>query len=284
MQVLSTGSNLPMIAARTALPTAAMPLDQFTPSLGGAASAGFVHMLGIRVPTVTPEYSAEKRKHILDNIQPGDVILETNNAYPGWQRLEFYTLRSSYTHAAIYEGNGKFLEATTPGGVQRTDLADYLTGRIQVAIIRPDYKSPTDVTSALDYCRGELGKPYDNKFNTHGNDEIYCAELVYKALKQMPNPIEAPTRKVFGKEAVGPDAFFEIPNAKVIHDDGSAYWKNRLSNWPVYLTAATAATVAGMHAGPWAGTAGFFGGLFGAILVGNKIQTGHFNLAGDSKR
>jgi len=256
---------------------------QIQPTLGGATSGAFVYALGVRVPTVTPEITPEKRQKILDCVQPGDVILETNNAYPGWQRLEFYSMRSNYTHAAIYEGDGKFLEATTPGGVQRTDLAEYLQGREQVAIIRPQYKSAADVKAALDYCRDQLGKPYDNGFNTKSNDEFYCAELVYKAMQAMPDKIDVPTRKFLGKEVVAPDAFYAAPGAQVVYDDGSSYWKNRLSNWPVYAGALTCAAAAGLTHGPLAGVAGFVGGAALTILVGNKIQTGHFNFAGDRK-
>ena len=61
-------------------------------------------LLDIRVPTTTRSISEETRKEILDNVQPGDVILETNNAYPNWQRLERLAFRSSFTHAAIFEG------------------------------------------------------------------------------------------------------------------------------------------------------------------------------------
>jgi len=249
-----------------------------TKSLGGAV----VGILDIRVPTTTPNITEERRQKILDTVRPGDIILETNNAYPNWQRLEMATLGSSYTHAAIYEGDGKFLEATTSdtgGGVMRSDLKEYLEeGPIMIEVIRPPYKNPEDVNKALDYCRSQLGKPYDAKFDFDDDSAICCIELVNNAMKEV--NIDIPTKKLFGKTAVGPDACEDIEGAEIVYSDGSSFWKNQASHWPVALGAGVTAMAAGSVLGPLGAVAGFFGGLALSICVGNKIQTGHFNLWG----
>lgn len=36
-------------------------------------------------------------------------------------------------------------------------------GRIHIAVVRPPYKTPEDVTATLDYARAHLGKPYDGE-------------------------------------------------------------------------------------------------------------------------
>lgn len=259
-------------------------------SRGGAAGAvlgrvsdAFVKMLDVRVPTTTPEISEACRQQIMASIRPGDVILETDDAYPGWQLMEFFTMRSSFTHAAIYEGDGKFLEATTPGGVQRTDLDGYLHGRMHVAVIRPPYRAPGDVDATLEYARAQLGKPYDNDFNTADDREMYCAEYVYKALKASPNPIEAPVRHVMAKTVVSPDAFRKIPGSTVVYADHCSFLLNRLSHWPVYSMSLAAAATGASMAGPVGGAVGFVAGSLASILVGNRIQTGHLNLVGDAK-
>lgn len=277
-------TTLPMPVLR-ATHAPSLPLDGFVSTRGAAgevAGKGFTKVLDIRVPTTTPSMTDERRQKILDCIQPGDILLETNNAYPNWQRLEMATLRSSYTHAAMYEGNGKFLEATTGdpsgAGVVRSDLKDYLEGPILVAVLRPPYKTPADRDAAVDYCRSQLGKAYDSSFRLDESESLYCAELVYRALKACPNPIDTPTRKAMGRDAVGPDDFYRIAGTNVVYDDGSHFWKNMASHWPVALTAAVTAATAGAMYGPAAGVAGFAGGLLTAIVVGNGLQTGNFGL------
>ena len=261
---------------------------------GEAAGTVAVGILDIRVPTTTKNMSDEERNKILSVIQPGDVILETSDAYPNWQRMEVVTLGSVYTHAAIYEGDGKFLEATTGDpsgkGVIRTDLKEYLEGPIHIKIVRPPYKGAEDVKSALDYARAQLDKPYDSAFNYDDDSQMYCAELVKKAIDQCPSNIETPMAhtfltKLFKKNAVGPDNFGEIEGAKTIYpeDPGqeTSFLKASLSHWPVAAGAAAGAVAgAATIGGPLATVGGFLGGLGLSICIGNKIQTGHFNLWG----
>src|ERR1017187_4726473 len=123
------------------------------------AAGAVVLGLDIRVPTTTPHMSEAQRDEILTKIRPGDICLETNDAYPGWQRMEFLTSKSRHTHAFTYEGDGKILQSTTPDGCQRTDLKEYLQGRIHVKVVRPNYASPEDIKQNLDYQRAQLGKP-----------------------------------------------------------------------------------------------------------------------------
>ncbi len=247
----------------------------------------FTSLLSIRVPSTTKEISDERRDKICASIQPGDIILETNNPYPGWQVFEKLTLDSDYTHAAMYEGDGKFIEATTGDpsgkGVVRTDLREYLSGRLLVEVIRPPYKSPEDREAAVDYLQSQLGKPYDAAFDLSEDKTHYCAEIVYRALQNIPHKIDAPLKSFMGRPAAAPSSFQNIEGAEVVYSDKSSFWKNMASHYPVIAAAAGTAAACGMFGGPFAAVGGFFGGLLVSTLVGNKIDTGHFNLAGDSK-
>ena len=250
-------------------------------------------VLDVRVPTVSKGMSPETRQEILDNLQPGDVILETNNAYPNWQRLERLAFRSSFTHAAIFEGwqDGKpmLLEATTGdpsgAGVVRTNLEEYLHGPVQVGVVRPDYKTPEDREAALQFARAQLGRPYDSGFNYKDDSTFFCSELVDKALRSCPNPVEAETSRAlgFGRVTIAPDAFLRLPNAKQFGDKPNFY-ANMVSHWPVALSAAGGATAGAVLGGLGGGAVGLAVGLLGSICVGNKIQTGHFNLAGQAHK
>lgn len=246
--------------------------DGFSPTK--AVAGGILTFMGRRIPTTVPEISKERAQHLKDTLQPGDVILTCDCAYPGWARMEFWTVRSNYTHAAYYGGDGKIYEAVG-GGVQEAKLDDFFEGRLKVALVRPPYQSPEDVKAATAFCQAQVGKPYDNIFSTADDSEFYCSELVYKALKSMPNPIDSPSRQLLGRAAVAPDAFLGIPGAKTVHDDGSGYWKNKAGHWPLAATA-IAGAVAGSQIGGLAGAGvGFAAGLLGSIMVGNYVQTGH---------
>lgn len=264
-----------------------LPVDTF--AAGGIkenfkAGGGsiFTALLDTRVPTVTKPFNDEQRDQVLKDIRPGDIILETNDAYPGWQFLEKLVFGSSYTHAAIYEGDGKFIEATTGDpsgkGVVRNDLKEYLEGRISLEIIRPPYKSEEDKESALNYARSQLGKSYDSAFNQNDDKEQYCAELVQRALEAMPNPIKVPITNFFGKKAVGPNAFQKIPDGKVVFSTGSGFFKSRLSHYPVYASAIAGAVAGGAVLGPVGAIGGFAACGILSILTGNKVQAGSFSL------
>jgi hypothetical protein len=228
-----------------------------------------------RIPTTVPEIPPEKAARLKQALQPGDIILTCDCAYPGWARMEFWTVRSNYTHAAFYAGDGRVYEAVGEG-VKEARLDDYFKGRMKVAIVRPPYATPRDVQAAAAFCQSQVGKPYDSIFCTGDDTEFYCSELVYKALKSLPHPIEAPSRTLLGKAVVAPDAFLDIPGAIRVHDDGSHYWKNKLGHWPLAASALAGAAAGGYLGGAVGALVGFGAGLVGSILVGNKIQTGHF--------
>lgn len=253
-------------------------------------------VLDVRVPTTSKGVSPQLREEILSNIEPGDIVLETNNAYPNWQRMERLAFRSSFTHAAIFEGfkDGKpmLLEATTGdpsgAGVIRTNMEEYFHGPIKLAVIRPNYETPEDRDAALDHCRQQLGKPYDTGFRYDSDQSYYCSELVAKALENMPHPIAVGHSKAVrvGRDSVAPDAFLKLPGA-ITFGDKPQFWANMASHWPVAAGTALgglAGIALASHFGPLSATAGGVvgtaAGLLGSICVGNKIQTGHFNLYG----
>lgn len=260
-------------------------VDSFTPApvvRKKGLSNMLISMLNIRVPTTTKSFALKEKEKVLDLMQPGDIILENNDAYPVWQILEKMALNSDFTHAAIYEGDGKFLEAT-PGdpsgkGVLRSDLREYMDGRINLQIIRPPYKTPEDREAALNYAKAQLGKPYDAKFSQKDDDSIYCSELVQRALASMPNPINVAINSVLGKKVVSPDAFQKIPGAKVVFTTKNSFARSLMSHIPVYLTAAVTGLATGCLLGAGMVASGCIGGGILMVMLGNKLQAGKFSL------
>ncbi len=248
----------------------------FGGKIKGLAVKALLGFLDLPALSTTSEISKENKQKILDSIKPGDIILETDNNYPGWQVMEKIAGNSDFTHAAIYEGDGKFIEATTghPSGmgVAKTELAEYLKGRVAIQIVRPPYKSEEDIKAALNYANSQIGKPYDGAFNYEDSSEQYCAELVAKALDAMPNKIETPSFEVLGRKVVLPNSFQKIEGAEVVYDDGSDFWKNQLSHSPAFIGGAVAAGAAALALGPVGVIGAFLGGTLLTSVTGGFIQ------------
>src|ERR1035441_4942234 len=104
------------VASTSTKPSPFSRFKSFVPKKEGklktVAAGAFVLGLDLRVPTTTQHMSEVQKNEILSTIQPGDICLETNDAYPEWQRLEYLTTQSNHTHAFTYEGNGKMLQST----------------------------------------------------------------------------------------------------------------------------------------------------------------------------
>lgn len=266
----NSGATAPQRASETPAPE---PKDSWSPV--ATLSKGLLGFMGRRIPTVTPEFPEDKAKALMEKIQPGDVIMSTDMAYPGWARMEYFAIGSNYIHAAFVGSDMKVYEAVG-SGVLKTDLEESFKGRIKVAISRPGL-SEEDTAIATDFCREQLGKAYDGTFNTEDNGEFYCSELVSKALASGKSPIATPHGSIFGKSAVAPDAFLKIPGSVTIHDDGSHYWKNKADYWPVGAATAGLGIAGGLLGGIAGAAIGAGAGFVGSILIGNKIQTGHFS-------
>lgn len=238
-------------------------------------SEAVMTVMGRRIPTTVPEISPEKASQLAAKLQPGDVILTCDCTFPGWARLEYWTVRSDYTHAAMYVGGGKVYEATGKG-VHAEELSEYFQGRQKVALVRPPYVTPADAQAAADYCVSQDGKQYDGMGDLSNDEEIACTELVYNALKSTPNPIDTRVHSVLGVAAVGPDSFQQIPGARLLHDDHSDYWGNKLGHWPLAASGLALGMAGGLVGGIPGAACGLVAGVAGAILVGNKLQTGEF--------
>ena len=251
--------------------------------------------IGIRVPTTKPPISDERREALLQQLQPGDIVLVSDNVYPIWQRVSHLTVGGSYTHVLMYEGkvNGQpsVLEANTsdvgPDGVRRTPFEEAISSRMEATIVRPPYQTPEDREAALEYCRRQIGKPYDWHFSLKGDDSFYCSKLAAKALRKMPHPISVATTRAgrVGHSMIAPDSFLKIPGAQRLGENAS-YRSSINSHWPIAAGALCCGALAigishSLGISPiLAGAMGTTAGYFGGICLGNGWQTGYFNLYG----
>ena len=253
-------------------PEVAEPKDGF--SLTKTLSTGLLGFMGRRIPSTLPEASAEKIEDLKSKVKPGDVLMSADLSYPGWQRMEYWAIGSHYTHAALAGSDGLIYEAVGEG-VITSSVEEFLEGRKKIAIARPGLNAE-EAKEATEYAKSQLGKAYDGVFNYGDDNEFYCSELVAKALKHGKGDVDIPMGKIFGKDAVSPDIWRKTPGVEVIHDDGSSYWGNKVHYWPTLATTAAAGVVGHMLGGIGGAVLGAGAGMLGAVLIGNKIQTGQF--------
>ncbi len=251
----------------------------FSVRLADCFIKSFLTLLEMPVVSNYPLMTGKRREEILAMVKPGDIILETHNSYPGWQLLEKITGNSDFTHMSIYEGGGKLIEAVTghPSGmgVARTELAEYLRGRIAIKVIRPLYASEEDIASALSYAVSQIGKPYDGAFDFDDNSCVYCSELIAKALSSMPNAVKVEMHELFGRKFLLPDHFLSIENLQIIYDDGSNFWKNQLSHYPALL-GGLAVSLLFVKSGPAAMLLSFLCGTLVTAFTGGRLQWNAF--------
>lgn len=238
-----------------------------------------VHFLELRIPTALPDMTEVNRQKILQSVQPGDIVLTADAAYLMWEGIEYMVAGSHFTHCMVYEGDGQVLEATiesNSNGVMRSPLEKSLHGSVKVAVLRPPYQHTDHIEQVLDFCRAQLGKPYDNVFDFEHSEgkAYYCSSLIYSALQTLDPPFEVPQKRRLGRTLVVPDGFLHLEGISVLYMDKFTVWSSLEGSLPTAV--GTAATTAALHI--------FFPHLapvaafYLTVSAGNKLQTGKFGL------
>lgn len=298
MQISQGFSSLPLSQSAPLPPkegtsAPAAPAESFVPGEGEdfmKKFRRFVGNLGVMI-TGIPMYSVpiksdkagqeamgNRYEAMVEALKPGDVILSTNNLYPLVQLGETVVGDpSGYTHAAIYEGGGVFIDATTGEdnqsgfGVDRKKLSDYMGPHILYQVIRPPYKSEESAEKALDYARSQIGKPYDEDFETWEDSSFYCTELVAKSLMNCGSGIEVPVTVAIGSDTFFPGNLQKI-GGQVVYDDGATLGGNLLTHYPGVLGGLVTGAAAGMALGPVGAVGGLVAGTVATLCIGGYGQ------------
>lgn len=129
--------------------------------------------------------------------RPGQLVASEQGSAQGLFLSLFAAEPHDFVHTGIvvtdpdgtfvYETNG-FLRAEiggTPadrvaGGVRRVPWEDFARDQRFVAVFDPP--AGLDVGRTVDYLRGQLGTPFDLRFDPRDDAALYCSELTAKAL------------------------------------------------------------------------------------------------------
>ncbi len=124
--------------------------------------------------------------------QSGDVLLRGSEDSI-WSRMarQFSTRKDGFGHMGLIdvEPMGVFVihASGTPvdpdGSVQKTTLAEFLTGADRIALLRPDLDSEA-VDRMLHYARTSARQnlPFDRAFSLDTEDAQYCTEFIWRGL------------------------------------------------------------------------------------------------------
>ncbi len=142
-------------------------------------------------------------EHMLTVLKVGDVISTRTRG-----ELSNLFIPGFWGHVAIYDGNGKVIEATTHGVVE-TSLAWFLFGKDYCAVSRPNFMTDEQKWLAVDFCSRQIGKPYDFSINTSNIDKFYCSEIIYHAFKFVLGQSPFKLRVILGQETIAPSDFYD---------------------------------------------------------------------------
>ncbi|MDR1356389.1 MAG: hypothetical protein LBJ58_01820 [Tannerellaceae bacterium] len=156
---------------------------------------------------------------VTQGLEPGDVLLVADKLFPLWQLLVKILCRSDYYHAAVYEGDGQVIEATTfhPSGkgVVRTEARQFFSGYKSCCVLRPPYPSERARRQALQYAAKQLGKPYDYALDADSVEAMYCTKLAAGVLRA--GGIDCPPERCLWKTLFTSGNLMSIPGMRRIY-------------------------------------------------------------------
>ncbi len=142
-------------------------------------------------------------RNILNNLQPGDVLLRKYDHYLGSRLISGY-----WSHASIYVGDNYIIHMLGEG-ITKEDILTF-TRCDDVCILRCDDTNIVNsaISKALKYF--ESGIEYDYDFDSISTKKFYCTEFV-------DNIFNYPIRnKIGGKKVILPDDFLSCKLFKKI--------------------------------------------------------------------
>jgi hypothetical protein len=143
-------------------------------------------LLGVNTLKIEPQggavtHAVSGERAAAEDLLPGDILLgrcrlslvPSLNPHNGW------------THVALYAGKGRLIVAGNPGsGVIERDVASWAYPEMTwVAYVRVSSTDDATRKRAVEFARGEKGRPYDLNWLSKqaDGDSWYCSELIWAA-------------------------------------------------------------------------------------------------------
>lgn len=186
------------------------------------AAAGMVYgipsVLHVGLRHLTPEQQNE----FMDKVEPGDVLLVTEQIqYPSFIPQKIFA-KSRYSHGAMAVDKGTVIEASMGKGgisVHETPMDKVVNDHtMDVAILRPFYDNKSQKDKAIQYLKEQVGKPFDFGFNLFENDKFYCSKLAYYALKHAGVNAKVPIINLLDKKMILPDSFLKAKGVNLVKE------------------------------------------------------------------
>jgi len=228
-----------------------------------------LRLLDLKFPTLWARLSDEQRRQIKEILRPGDILLEDDGSYPLWQ-VASRMIGSRWSHSGIYAGDNIVIDAGTKPFVAKIDLDQFLD-TTDIAVYRPRYDSAADLDSTLQYVIGCLGRPFNQTFDYNSQTSFYCAQLLSRALEQMPNPIVLPTRCLFGKRLVVPSGIEQCSDLTLIWIARKGLLSSVISHCPILVPALIGALCGAGFGAPYA-LLGATVALTASLFLGNFLM------------
>jgi hypothetical protein len=147
--------------------------------------------------------TAAECAQIKELLQPGDILLESNSAYPLWQLAARFALGSAWMHGAMYVGQGMVVDAGTHPAVAQFPLDEFLK-TTAIAVFRPRYATEEDAAQAIEFVQKCIGRPFNINFDHDCTCSFYCTQLISRALSGMPHAIHLKFYPLLWKRVVSP--------------------------------------------------------------------------------
>lgn len=157
-------------------------------------------LMNCKFPTVAASLSAPRKKTVKSLLRPGDVLLKDDCSYP-LSQLGARLLGSHWIHSAVYVGDDKIIDCGSKPYVSEEMLDEFLQAS-SLAVYRPHFETAEDLESVLSFLRNSIGRPFNRAFRLTSKNSFYCTQLIYRALQQMPHPIDLHVSYVSGRPAI----------------------------------------------------------------------------------
>lgn len=177
---------------------------------------------GKHMPFTHKEVTGKNYREAVKLLKPGHIFVSKIDG-----ELTSYIIPGTWTHAALYVGDEKVIEAEGEGVIV-TDLINFMVTKDALLILEPVGPDQFVRARACVLAIQQLGKPYDYDLDFHISDQkaFYCSELVWwsyaEACKELSVPCPFRPRKTLGVDTVSPNDIAHDPQCfQIVYDSRS---------------------------------------------------------------